>query len=245
MIYTGKSLSVSLLDDGFAELVFDAEGSVNKFDRQTVTELDEATQALLAKGDVKGLVVRSAKSAFIVGADITEFTGLFAMDDEEVLQWVANTSQVFDRFEDLPFPTIAAVNGFALGGGCEMALACDMRIADTTASIGLPEVKLGLMPGFGGTVRLPRLIGADNALEWMTTGRDRKGAKALAEGAVDAVVAPETLVEGALSMVKDAVDGKFDWQARRAVKKSPTTAKQKRSHDELLYCSSYGICASR
>jgi len=140
MIYTGKSLSVSLLDDGFAELVFDAEGSVNKFDRQTVTELDEATQALLAKGDVKGLVVRSAKSAFIVGADITEFTGLFAMDDEEVLQWVANTSQVFDRFEDLPFPTIAAVNGFALGGGCEMALACDMRIADTTASIGLPEV---------------------------------------------------------------------------------------------------------
>ncbi|HBI74922.1 MAG TPA: fatty acid oxidation complex subunit alpha FadB, partial [Alteromonas macleodii] len=124
MIYTGKSLSVSLLDDGFAELVFDAEGSVNKFDRQTVSELDEATQALLAKGDVKGLVVRSAKPAFIVGADITEFTGLFAMDDAEVLQWVANTSQVFDRFEDLPFPTIAAVNGFALGGGCEMALAC-------------------------------------------------------------------------------------------------------------------------
>ena len=221
MIYTGKSLSVSLLDDGFAELVFDAQGSVNKFDRQTVSELDEATQALLAKGDIKGLVVRSAKPAFIVGADITEFTGLFAMDDAEVLQWVANTSQVFDRFEDLPFPTIAAVNGFALGGGCEMALACDMRIADTTASIGLPEVKLGLMPGFGGTVRLPRLIGADNALEWMTTGRDRKGAKALAEGAVDAVVAPEALVEGALSMVKDAAQGKFDWQARRAVKKAP------------------------
>ncbi|HBL21521.1 MAG TPA: fatty acid oxidation complex subunit alpha FadB, partial [Alteromonas mediterranea] len=87
-------------------------------------------------------------------------------------------------FEDLPFPTIAAVNGFALGGGCEMALACDMRIADTTASIGLPEVKLGLMPGFGGTVRLPRLIGADNALEGMSTGWGSKGAKALAEGAV-------------------------------------------------------------
>ena len=77
MIYTGKSLSVSLLEDGFAELVFDAQGSVNKFDRQTVSELDEATQALLAKGDIKGLVVRSAKPAFIVGADITEFTGLF------------------------------------------------------------------------------------------------------------------------------------------------------------------------
>jgi len=221
MIYTGKSLSVSLLDDGIAELVFDAEGSVNKFDRQTVTELDEATQALLKQKEVKGLVVRSAKSAFIVGADITEFTGLFAMDEADVLSWVANTSQVFDRFEDLPFPTVAAINGFALGGGCEMTLACDLRVADTTASIGLPEVKLGIMPGFGGTVRLPRLIGADNALEWMTTGKDRRAPKALAEGAVDAVVAPESLRDSALSMVKDAIEGKFKWEARRAQKKAP------------------------
>lgn len=220
MIYEGKSLTVSLLDDGFAELVFDAAGSVNKFDRQTVGELDEATVAL-KDSDVKGLVVRSAKSAFIVGADITEFTALFDQPEEEVLAWVAKSSQVFDRFEDLPFPTIAAVNGFALGGGCEMALACDMRIADTTASIGLPEVKLGLMPGFGGTVRLPRLIGSDNALEWMTTGRDRKGAKALAEGAVDAVVAPEKLKDAAVSMLKDASEGKFDWAGRRAQKKAP------------------------
>ena len=221
MIYTGKSLSVSQLDDGFAELVFDAESSVNKFDRQTVTELDEATQALLKQSDIKGLLVRSAKSTFIVGADITEFTSLFAMDEAEILSWVASTSQIFDRFEDLPFPTVAAINGFALGGGCEMALACDLRVADTTASIGLPEVKLGLMPGFGGTVRLPRLIGADNALEWMTTGKDRNGQKALAEGAVDAVVAPESLKDSALSMLKDAADGKFNWEARRAQKKAP------------------------
>lgn len=221
MIYTGKSLTVSLLDDGFSELVFDAEGSVNKFDRQTVTELDEATQALRAQDGIKGLLVRSAKSTFIVGADITEFTALFSQPDDEVLAWVGKTSQVFDRFEDLPFPTIAAINGFALGGGCEMALACDLRVADTTASIGLPEVKLGLMPGFGGTVRLPRIIGSDNALEWMTTGRDRKGAKALAEGAVDAVVAPEALKDAGLSMLKDAAEGKLDWQARRANKKAP------------------------
>lgn len=221
MIYTGKSLTVSLLDDGFAELVFDAEGSVNKFDRQTVTELDEATQALRAQDGIKGVLVRSAKSTFIVGADITEFTALFSQPDDEVLAWVGKTSQVFDRFEDLPFPTIAAINGFALGGGCEMALACDLRVADSTASIGLPEVKLGLMPGFGGTVRLPRIIGSDNALEWMTTGRDRKGAKALAEGAIDAVVAPDALKDAGLSMLKDAAEGKLDWQTRRANKKAP------------------------
>ncbi|GGW79769.1 fatty acid oxidation complex subunit alpha FadB [Alteromonas halophila] len=221
MIYTGKSLTVSLLDDGFAELVFDAEGSVNKFDRQTVGELDEATQVLKSRDDIKGVLVRSNKSTFIVGADITEFTELFAKDDEEVLSWVAKTAQVFDRFEDLPFPTVAAINGFALGGGCEMTLACDMRVADTTASIGLPEVKLGLMPGFGGTVRLPRVIGSDNALEWMTTGKDRKGQQALNEGAVDAVVAPEALKEAALSMLKDAASGSLNWEKRRDQKKAP------------------------
>ncbi|HCV17855.1 MAG TPA: fatty acid oxidation complex subunit alpha FadB, partial [Alteromonas sp.] len=214
-------LTVSLLDNGFAELVFDAKGSVNKFDRQTISDLDEATQAIAANSDVKGVVVRSAKPAFIVGADITEFTDMFAQPEEEVLAWVSKTSKVFDRFEDLPVPTVAAVNGFALGGGCEMALACDLRVVDTTASIGLPEVKLGLMPGFGGTVRLPRLIGSDNALEWMTTGKDRKGQQALNEGAVDAVVAPEKLTEAALSMVADAAAGKIDWQARRASKKAP------------------------
>jgi 3-hydroxyacyl-CoA dehydrogenase/enoyl-CoA hydratase/3-hydroxybutyryl-CoA epimerase/enoyl-CoA isomerase len=226
MIYEGKSLTVNSLQNGIAELVFNAQGSVNKFDRQTVADLDAATQALVTHSEIKGVVVRSAKSTFIVGADITEFTDLFDMPDEEVLAWVAKTSQVFDRFEDLPFPTIAAINGFALGGGGEMALACDFRVADTTASIGFPEVKLGLMPGFGGTVRLPRLIGADNALEWMTTGRDRKAVKALAEGAIDAVVAPEKLSDAALSMLNDAIAGDFDWQARRAEKQAPLTLNQ-------------------
>ncbi|MCV2883685.1 fatty acid oxidation complex subunit alpha FadB [Aestuariibacter sp. AA17] len=221
MIFEGSSLSAKLLEEGIAELVFDAQGSVNKFDRQTVSELDQATQALKAHGGVKGVIVRSAKPAFIVGADITEFTGLFSLSESEILEWVGKTSQVFDRFEDLPFPTIAAVNGYALGGGCEMALACDFRVADDSARIGLPEVKLGLMPGFGGTVRLPRLIGSDNALEWMTTGVERKGDKALAEGAVDAVVAGDNLVAAATQILKDAIDGKFDWQARRAQKTSP------------------------
>lgn len=221
MIFEGKSLSVTLTDDSIAELVFDAQGSVNKFDRQTVEELDLASAAIAASSDVKGVLVRSAKSTFIVGADITEFTPLFEMDASDILTWVAKTSQVFDHFEDLAVPTVVAVNGFALGGGCEMALAGDIRVVDTTARIGLPEVKLGLMPGFGGTVRLPRIIGADNALEWMTTGRDRDGAKALKEGAVDAVVAPEHLHEAARSMLKDAIAGKLDWQARRAQKKAP------------------------
>ncbi|MGB3724889.1 MAG: fatty acid oxidation complex subunit alpha FadB [Glaciecola sp.] len=221
MIYEGKSLSVTLTENGIAELVFDAQGSVNKFDQQTVSELDAATQAIKTSSGVEGVLVRSAKSTFIVGADITEFTGLFALEEAEVLAWVAKTSQVFDRFEDLPVPSICAINGFALGGGCEMTLACDLRIADSTAKIGLPEVKLGLMPGFGGTVRLPRIIGSDNALEWMTTGRDRNGQKALNEGAVDAVVAPDALHASARTMLLNAIAGKLDWETRRAQKKAP------------------------
>ena len=223
MIYSGSCLTVAKLDNAndIAELVFNANGSVNKFDRQTVEELDKATQAIAQDQSLKALIVRSAKSTFIVGADITEFTGLFSMPDDQVLAWVGKTSQVFDRFEDLSIPTVCAVNGYALGGGCEMTLACDLRVADTTVSIGLPEVKLGLMPGFGGTVRLPRVIGADNALEWMTTGRDRKAAKALAEGAIDAIVAPDKLIQAAISMASDAAAGKIDWQARKAQKKAP------------------------
>jgi 3-hydroxyacyl-CoA dehydrogenase/enoyl-CoA hydratase/3-hydroxybutyryl-CoA epimerase/enoyl-CoA isomerase len=223
MVYEGKSLSVTMTDDGIAELVFDAPGSVNKFDQQTVSELDQATAAIKASDGIEGVLVRSTKATFIVGADITEFTGLFSLPEAEVLAWTAKTSQVFDRFEDLPMPTICAINGFALGGGCEMTLACDLRIADVTARIGLPEVKLGLMPGFGGTVRLPRLIGADNALEWMTTGRDRNGQKALNEGAVDAVVAPDHLHQGARTMLLNAIAGKLDWQGRREQKKAPLT----------------------
>lgn len=221
MIFEGKSLSVELTENAIAELVFNAQGSVNKFDQQTVLELDQACEAIEQSSDVKGVLVRSAKGTFIVGADITEFTALFAMEDSEILDWVAKTSQVFDRFEDLPVPSICAINGFALGGGCEMTLACDLRVADTTARIGLPEVKLGLMPGFGGTVRLPRVIGSDNALEWMTTGRDRNGAKALSEGAIDAVVEADNLHNAAREMLVSAIEGKLDWQARRAQKKSP------------------------
>jgi 3-hydroxyacyl-CoA dehydrogenase/enoyl-CoA hydratase/3-hydroxybutyryl-CoA epimerase/enoyl-CoA isomerase len=221
MIYEGKSLSVKMTDDSIAELVFDAQGSVNKFDQQTVSELEHACVAIQNSDNISGVLVRSAKSTFIVGADITEFTHLFSLPEPEVLAWVAKTSQVFNHFEDLHIPTICAINGFALGGGFEMTLVCDLRVADTSARIGLPEVKLGLMPGFGGTVRLPRVIGSDNALEWMTSGRDRDAQKALKEGAIDAVVAPEDLYQGARKMLRDAIAGKFDWQARRAQKKAP------------------------
>ena len=162
MIYQGESIRVDFIEPGFAELQFDAKGSVNKFDQATLEEFSEALTKLQNTDDLRGVIVTSSKSTFIVGADITEFLTLFS-DQEKTRSWVAKASRVFDQLEDLPVPTVGAVTGFALGGGCEALLACDYRVADTTATIGLPEVKLGLIPGFGGTMRLPRVIGPDNA----------------------------------------------------------------------------------
>ncbi|WP_286963244.1 enoyl-CoA hydratase-related protein, partial [Idiomarina sp. UBA3992] len=223
MIYQGESIRVDFIEPGFAELQFDAKGSVNKFDQATLEEFSEALTKLQNTDDLRGVIVTSSKSTFIVGADITEFLTLFS-DQEKTRSWVAKASRVFDQLEDLPVPTVGAVTGFALGGGCEALLACDYRVADTTATIGLPEVKLGLIPGFGGTMRLPRVIGPDNALEWITTGKNNKALDALKVGAVDAVVEPENLTKAALNLAKAAAAGQQDWKAKRQPKLEPLKA---------------------
>ena len=221
MLFQGKSLSAELLADGIVEVKFDAEGSVNKFDQATFEDYRAVVEAIKNCNDAKGVIVTSGKPAFIVGADITEFLETFKQPEDALVPWVKSASDVFDSFEDLELPTVAAISGFALGGGCEMALACDYRVADTTAQIGLPEVKLGLMPGFGGTVRLPRLVGADNAVEWMSTGKQYKADQAMKVGVVDSVVAPDFLREAAISVVTQAIEGKLDWKAKRQPKLEP------------------------
>ncbi len=223
MLFQGQSLSAELLNDGVVEFIFGAQGSVNIFDQATFIEFRQVVAAINQCSAAKGVLVTSSKSSFIVGADITEFLDMFKKSEEELLPWIKQGSDVFDSFEDIKLPTIAAINGFALGGGCEMTLACDYRIADTSCSIGLPEVKLGLMPGFGGTVRLPRILGADNAIEWMSTGKAHKPEQALAVGLLDAVVAPEHLHQAALTMLKQAILGKLDWRAKRQPKLEPLT----------------------
>ncbi|HYQ37767.1 MAG TPA: enoyl-CoA hydratase-related protein, partial [Pseudomonas sp.] len=219
MIYQGRAITVLALEDGLAELRFDrAESAVNKFDRLTLDELREAVAALGAASGVRGLIVTSAKEAFIVGADIGEFLGLFALPDAELLEVNLEANRIFSAFEDLPLPTVVAINGLALGGGLEMCLAADFRVMAEGAKIGLPEVKLGINPGWGGTVRLPRLIGADNAIEWIAAGKENDAQAALKVGAVDAVVAPARLREAVLDLCRRAVTGELDHRARRQPK---------------------------
>ncbi len=222
MIYEGQSLRCEMLDNGIAEVIFDNQsGSVNKFDKATLVELNEAIEKLASTDGIRGTIVTSAKGVFIVGADITEFLGMFKETEEQMIAWCVEVNAIFSSFEDLPFPTVCALGGFALGGGMEMALSCDFRIASPAARVGLPETQLGIIPGFGGTTRLPRLIGADNAIEWIATAKPHKPENALKVGAIDSVVAPELLKDTAIQMVSDAADGKLDWKNRRAVKQAP------------------------
>ena len=223
MIYTGKAITVETTDDGIAELCFDLKGdSVNKFNALTVDELRQATAAIAADKSIKGVMVTSGKPVFIVGADITEFGTLFGGSEEELVERILGVNiEVFNVFEDLPVPTVAAINGIALGGGFEMTLVCDYRVMSEQAKVGLPETKLGIIPGYGGTMRLPRLIGADNAIEWIASGKDQRADVALKAGAVDAVVAPELLKDAATALLKQCIDGKLDYQAKRREKQEP------------------------
>lgn len=222
MIYQGKSVSVTQLEAGIAELCFDAAGeSVNKFDLQTVHELSEAISALETTPGLTGVIATSGKGVFIVGADITEFGSVFGSGPEAVIEHLRKNNDNNNRLEDLAVPVVVAINGFALGGGFEFCLACDYRVASSAAKVGLPETKLGLIPGWGGTVRLPRVAGVDTAAEWIASGKDQRPDAALKAGVLDAVVAPEQLRECALHTVKQCIDGTLEYRSRREQKTGP------------------------
>ncbi|WP_207062922.1 fatty acid oxidation complex subunit alpha FadB [Motiliproteus sp. SC1-56] len=222
MIYQGNAIGVKALDEGLVELCFDVKGQpVNTLSQATVTELGEAVEALAAREGVRGLLISSAKDAFIVGADIKEFSDYFARDEAELVAMLQQVNTLFSRVEDLPFPTVAAINGLALGGGFELCLCADYRVMADSAKVGLPETKLGIYPGWGGTVRLPRLIGVDNAIEWIASGSEKRADKALFEGAADAVVPVERVREAALDLLAQCAAGKLDYASRRAEKKGP------------------------
>ena len=151
--------------------------------------LDDATRVLIITGD--------GEKSFVAGADISEMAHL---DERQGHDFGKLGAQVFRKIELLPIPVIAAVNGFALGGGCELAMACDIRLASNKAKFGQPEVGLGIIPGFSGTYRLPKLIGQGYAKEMIYTGKVIRADEALRIGLVNAVYEPEELLYKAMEM---------------------------------------------
>lgn len=222
MIFDGKAFKLIPLEDGIVELQFDLQGeSVNKFSMQAMAELGDALDILESHSGLSGLLFSSAKEVFIVGADINEFGKVFAGGTDAVKAYNGKTNELFSRLEDLPVPTVVAINGYCLGGGMEISLACDFRILSHKAKIGLPETKLGIIPGWGGTVRLPRLAGLDVAIDWIASGKDQRPDAALRAGVADGVVAPEKLHDAAIKVLRDAISGSLPYLPRRQQKKSP------------------------
>jgi 3-hydroxyacyl-CoA dehydrogenase/enoyl-CoA hydratase/3-hydroxybutyryl-CoA epimerase/enoyl-CoA isomerase len=222
LIFNGQSLRVTL-QNGIVQLCFDRQNSSNnRFDSATVDELAQVTRAILAAGDVRGLLLTSAKDSFAVGADIFEFPALFAGPAAGIEHFNAAQNRVFREFEDLPLPTVSAINGLALGGGFEVTLATDARVIASGAQVGLPEVTLGIFPGYGGTVRLPRIVGAKTALDWIVTGRMQRADSVRAAQLVDEVVELGALHATASALLQRLI-GSEEWRARRSSRMGPVT----------------------
>jgi enoyl-CoA hydratase len=163
---------------------------LNALNIQTREEIVSALEELRDNDEIRVVVFTGAgDKAFIAGADINEFAGKTALEQRAIMK----NRRTFDSVEDFPKPVIAMINGYALGGGCELAMACDIRVASTTAKLGQPEIKLGIIPGGGGTQRLPRLVGEGKAMELILTGDMISAEEAERLGLVNYVVPPEQL----------------------------------------------------
>jgi enoyl-CoA hydratase len=194
MVYELLLLEIA---DRIATVTINRPDKLNALNDAMMRELGAITEELAAHDGVGAIVITGAGRAFVAGADISR---LAAAETGDLERFSRAGQALFRRIELSAKPMIAAVNGFALGGGCELALACHIRIASTQAKFGLPEVKLGLIPGYGGTQRLPRLVGRGAALQLILTGDPIDAAEAARLGLVNAVVEPGALLDAARAM---------------------------------------------
>lgn len=203
-------------EGGIAHILINREKALNALNHDLMMRLDQIFSELEQDDQVIVVVITGAgNKAFVAGADVKEIKEA----DDKRTELIQNGQEIFSRIRDSSQVVIAAVNGFALGGGCELALACDIRIASENAKFGFPEVKLGLMPGYGGTQLLPRLIGVGGAKYVIFTGEMLTAAEAFQFGLVEKVCPPDRLMEEANTLArKIAANGPFAVRAcKRAI----------------------------
>ncbi|NLJ59045.1 MAG: enoyl-CoA hydratase/isomerase family protein, partial [Tissierellia bacterium] len=187
------------VEDGIAIVKINRPKALNALNNETLNELDRVLESLENDDSVRGLIITGEGKGFVAGADIVQMQDYKALEGRK---YADRAQTIFNKIESLEKPVIAAVNGYALGGGCELSLSCDIRIASTKAVFGQPEVGLGVIPCFGGTQRLPRLIGAGMAKELIFTGRQVKAEEALKIGLVNKLVEASELMEESINMMK-------------------------------------------
>ncbi|MFA7635176.1 MAG: enoyl-CoA hydratase-related protein [Bacillota bacterium] len=189
------------LDDGIATITISRPKALNALNSAVLDELDSAITQVGENRAARALIITGeGNKAFVAGADIGEMVNL---TPDEAVAFSRRGQAVFSAIERLPIPTIAAVNGYALGGGCELALGCDIRIASENARFGQPEVGLGIIPGFGGTVRLPLAIGRSRAAYMILTGRQISAKEAYAMGLVAEIMPSESLLSRAEELARE------------------------------------------
>ncbi|MEO9475132.1 MAG: enoyl-CoA hydratase-related protein [Cyclobacteriaceae bacterium] len=181
-----KNLDLST-DGSILTITINRESKLNALNAETLAEIKEIIQSIYDDKDITGVIITGAgEKAFVAGADITQFADL---NDMNARKFAEEGQEIFQLIEDCHTPVIAVVNGFALGGGCELAMACHMRIATDNAKFGQPEVNLGILPGYGGTQRLTQLIGKGRAFEYLLTGNMISAEQSLAYGLTNHVEA--------------------------------------------------------
>ncbi len=189
-----------LLEEGIALVTIQRPKALNALNQEVMLKLEQIISDLICKESIRGIIITgSGSKSFVAGADITELTTL---GYEEAVSFSLRGQKIFQLIENSPKPIIAAVNGFALGGGCELAMACHLRIASENAVFGQPEIKLGIIPGYGGTQRLIRLIGKTKATEYLLSGENINADTALEMGLVNKVCLQGELLETAKEMLK-------------------------------------------
>ena len=204
------------IEEGIATLTFNRPKALNALNRELLDEMSRTLDVVAANEDVRVLILTgSGDKAFVAGADITELARCNAL---KAKVFATKGQNVISKLQCLDIPVIAAVNGFALGGGSEIALACDLIIASENAKFGLPEITLGIIPGFGGTQRLPRLIGSNMAKEMIFTGKMISAAEAQSIGMVNRVVSADALMTDVMNTAKAICQkGKVSLRAAKQV----------------------------
>lgn len=189
------------LENNILTVTINRPDKLNALNKSVFDELDSVLDEIYKNPEIRSVIITGAGAkAFVAGADISEFNGL---NKEQAMNLAKRGQDVFFRIENAPKPIVAAVNGFALGGGCELAMACHFRIASTNARFGQPEVNLGLIPGYGGTQRLSQLIGKGRAIELLISANMIDANTALQYGLVNAVVAAEELLVKTRSILEN------------------------------------------
>ncbi len=189
------------LENGILTITINRPDKLNALNKEVFTDLNKVLDEIESNASIKSVVITGAgPKAFVAGADISEFSEL---NKEQAMALSKRGQDTFARIENCTKPFVAAVNGFALGGGCELAMTCDMIIASETAQFGQPEIKIGIMPGAGGTQRLPRAVGKALAMEMVLTGNFINAERALKAGLINKIVPVEVYLEEAVKLAKD------------------------------------------